>query len=644
MSYAYMKALESAPERYDKGINWLGWGHIEQIRTYIADIAASEGERILEIGAGTGGQALMMAERGLEVVAIDQSTKMLAIAESKLDVIRKENEASGKDAPNIKFLQMSAAEIDGFPDGSFDTVTSTLVFSELFQYEQRYVLAHAFRVLKPGGVLILADETIPRKRLKGIAHKVISLPLKLITYLMTQTSTKPLHDMTEKVKGAGFTIEQDEEYQLGAFRIVVARKPDESIASDVFTSIAEPESLSPPKLSFFSTLWQTVLRIVPHPTEIGLIPVGQPTEASPVLCTCNFKLTVQRLCDLLAKKHMSAWVLVAPTGGENVWCASVGGRFNAESVITAIKVSHLERYVSHRKIILPQLAAPGVDRRRISKTTGWHCTWGPVRMDDLPDYLADFPKLAQKKTERQRTVLFDVHNRIEMALVMLFPILLILGTPLFLLLILFDRWGWILPLFLECVTYYFGVFLLWPKIPARLGQKKVAIYSAVFMSVLFIGSWTLTQYSGFAFPSILSFSGPLAVLNWWPLELFMIVLAVLLWYDADGSTPTQRSSLLANAWNKGKTRVLERWGSHVSPTEYGVISVRLESCTGCGDCVEVCPVLIPEIEPVDRKVHLTNLENCINCHACITQCPTEALFLAPETEAARAALESLQGD
>lgn len=644
MSYAYMKALESAPKRYDKGINWLGWGHIEQIRTHIADFAASEGERVLEIGVGTGSQALMIAERGLEVVGIDQSTKMLAIAESKLDMIRNENEVSGKNVPDVKFLQMSAAEIDEFPDASFGTVTSTLVFSELFQYEQRYVLAHAFRLLKPGGVLILADETIPRKRLNRIAHKIIALPLRFITYLMTQTSTKPLHDMTEKVEGAGFTIEQDEEHQLGAFRIVVARKPDDSIQPDVSSSVEEPKALSTPKLSFFSTLWQTALRIMPHPTEIGLIPVGQPTEASPVLCTCNFKLTVQRLCDLLAKKDMSAWVLVAPTGGENVWCASVGGRFNAESVITAIKVSHLERHVSHRKIILPQLAAPGVDRRRISKTTGWHCTWGPVRMDDLPDYLADFPKLAQKKTERQRTILFDVHNRIEMALVILFPTLLILGTPLFLLLVVLDRWGWILPLFLESVFYYLGVFLLWPKIPTRLGQRKVAVFSAVFMSALFIGSWASTQYSESVFPSILSFSGPLVILNWWPPELFMIVLAGLLWYDADGSTPTQRSSLLATAWNKGKTRVLERWGSHISPTQYGIITVRLESCTGCGDCVEVCPVLILEIEPVSRKVRITSPENCINCHACISQCPTEALFLAPETEAARVAQENLQDD
>jgi len=31
MSYVYMKALETAPERYDKGINWLGWGKLLEI-------------------------------------------------------------------------------------------------------------------------------------------------------------------------------------------------------------------------------------------------------------------------------------------------------------------------------------------------------------------------------------------------------------------------------------------------------------------------------------------------------------------------------------------------------------------------------------------------------------------------------------
>ena len=49
-----MKALESAPERYDKGISWLGWGKLGDIRKHIVDLIEAEGNRVLEIGVGTG--------------------------------------------------------------------------------------------------------------------------------------------------------------------------------------------------------------------------------------------------------------------------------------------------------------------------------------------------------------------------------------------------------------------------------------------------------------------------------------------------------------------------------------------------------------------------------------------------------------
>ena len=637
-----MKALESAPERYDKGIRWLGWGHMEKIRTRIAEIAKSKGQDILEIGIGTGTQAILFAKHGLDVVGFDQSVRMLSIAESKIDEIRNKGEAECDIVSRIKLMQKSAAEMDEFSDESFDIITSTLVFSELFPYEQKYVLANAFQVLKPGGTLILADEVVPRRRINRLAHGIISIPLKLITYLITQTSTRALHDMQEKIEEAGFLIEEIVEYQLGAFRIVVARKPDNIVPTAVMPSQIEPDTLSPPSGNILSTFWQTVTRMFPHPTDIGLIAIGNPTVDAPVLCTCNFRLTVQRLCRLLEKKGINAWILVSPTGGDNVWCASAAGKFNAESVITAIKISNLEKYVNHRKIILPQLSAPGVDPHRISRTTGWHCVWGPVRMDDLPDYLEDFPDIIGKKTEKQRTVSFNIHNRIEMALVILFPMLFLLGGPLVLSLIILGQSDWILPFLFESIFYYIGIFILWPKIPTRLGQNKVTLYSIVFIFALFIGSWTSTQYSEFPFPNTFLFSGILSVLNWWPLQVFMLVLAGMLWYDADGSTPNQRSSLLVKAWNKGKTNVMERWGSRIFPTPYGKISAHIDLCTGCGVCVDVCPMLILEVERESQKVQIIESERCINCRACIIQCPTETLFLEPETEAARLTLERYQ--
>jgi CO dehydrogenase/acetyl-CoA synthase gamma subunit (corrinoid Fe-S protein) len=70
-------------------------------------------------------------------------------------------------------------------------------------------------------------------------------------------------------------------------------------------------------------LLQTALRLVPWPTETGLRSVGEPGAESPVLVTGNYDLTVRRL--LRALPGVDAWVVVAPSGGINVWCAASGG-------------------------------------------------------------------------------------------------------------------------------------------------------------------------------------------------------------------------------------------------------------------------------------------------------------------------------
>ncbi|MHA2136149.1 MAG: HgcAB-like fusion protein [Candidatus Thorarchaeota archaeon] len=644
MSYVYMKALESAPERYDKGINWLGWGKLDEIRVYIAELAEAEGGKVLDIGVGTGTQALMCAERGLSVIGIDLSPGMLSIARKKLEKKRSEGEESSQTASRVVLMQRSAVEVDEFSEESFGLVTSTLVFSELYESEQTYVLANAFRILKPGGALILADEVVPEGRLKRLAHAIISAPLKLLTYLVTQTSTTPTRNLVKRVEEAGFAIEEIENYQLDSFQLIRARKPENHISEIDSYSSFQSGLIGPPKGGVLSTIWQTAARMMGHPTEIGLIPVGAPTRDSPVLCTCNFNLTVRRLFKLLVKKDIDAWVLVAPTSGHNVWCASEAGEFNAGSVITAIRISNLEEHVNHHRIILPQLAASGVDPGRVKEGTGWNCVWGPVHMDDLPSFLENLPSSIRNKTEKQRAVRFDVKSRIEMATTVLLPTLLILLVPLLAVFAFLDSWVWALPIFAEIGLFYYGVFLFWPRIPARLGTRKVAIWTMLFMVLLFTGSWVVTGYLGIPIPADPWFQGLAAVLNWLPLEILVPLLAISLAYDADGSTPNQRSTLFTRAWNRGEINVRERWGAKLSTTQYGRITVDTESCTGCGKCVDVCPMLIPTIDTESMNVLLEDPDSCINCRACINRCPNESLSLIPETEAGWRALEKLQNE
>ncbi|MHA1428358.1 MAG: HgcAB-like fusion protein [Candidatus Helarchaeota archaeon] len=641
MSYVYMKALETAPERYDKGIKWLGWGKLDKIRGYIADIIVKEGKKVLEIGVGTGTQALLLAERGIHVIGIDHSPKMLSIAQEKVDKKKEEGGEGTEIASRIELLHKAAVQLDEFPSESFDVVTSTLVFSELHESEQKYVLAQAFRVLKPSGALIIADEVIPSKKLKRFAHVLISAPLKLFTFLITQTTTKAVRNLSEKITEMGFEIHQTENYQLDSFQLIYAKKPEKEATEEDLSKILKFPTIPPPLVGFGTKFWQTAMRFFGHQTEIGLIAAGNPSPDSPVLCTCNFKLTVARLYNYLNEKNIDAWILVAPTDGINVWCAACGDEFNAGSVITAIKISSLEKYVNHRQIILPQLAAPGVNPQEIKKATGWSCVWGPVQLYDLAEFLQRLPGSIHHKTERERAVRFNFKFRMEMASAFVIPVLLIIAVPLFLVLFFLHLWIWTILTFAIIAFDTYFIFLIWPIIPVRLGTRKVLIGTLVILTLVSLLAWFITDYLAIHVLMAASFQGFFAFLNWWPLQVVILLLMGVLIYDADGITPKLRSSLGARSWNKGKMHMTERWGVSYTLTPYGKITADLVKCTGCGICVEVCPMLIPIVEKETNKVHLKNPETCVNCRACVKRCPAHALYLAPETEAARQALEKL---
>jgi len=54
-----------------------------------------------------------------------------------------------------------------------------------------------------------------------------------------------------------------------------------------------------------------------------------------------------------------------------------------------------------------------------------------------------------------------------------------------------------------------------------------------------------------------------------------------------------------------------------------VAKVDNDKCTGCGVCVDTCPVKAIKIE--NKKAIIS--EECIECGACIDQCLNEAIFL-----------------
>lgn len=122
-----------------------------------------------------------------------------------------------------------------------------------------------------------------------------------------------------------------------------------------------------------------------YTVEPGLYALGNPGRGSPVLVTANYKMSFDRLRQSLPGR--SAWILALDTNGINVWCAAGKGTFGATELVGRMEASRLKEVVTHRDLILPQLAAPGVAAHEVKRLSGFKVTYGPVRSKDLPAFL-----------------------------------------------------------------------------------------------------------------------------------------------------------------------------------------------------------------------------------------------------------------
>jgi hypothetical protein len=117
----------------------------------------------------------------------------------------------------------------------------------------------------------------------------------------------------------------------------------------------------------------------------GLYALGTPDEDSPVFATANYKMSFDSLRRDL--KNRNAWLLVLDTKGINVWCAAGKGTFGTDDLSEKIHACGLSQIVSHRELILPQLAAPGVAVHIAKKNTGFNIRFGPILSSDLPAFI-----------------------------------------------------------------------------------------------------------------------------------------------------------------------------------------------------------------------------------------------------------------
>jgi len=138
----------------------------------------------------------------------------------------------------------------------------------------------------------------------------------------------------------------------------------------------------------------------------GLYALGEPGKDADVFVTANYKLSFDILRRALT--GLRAWVLVLDTKSINVWCAAGKGTFGTDELVKRITEAHLDAVVSHRRLILPQLGAVGVNAGAVQKRTGFRVAFGPVEARDIPEYI----RAGYKKTKEMSTMRFSFLDRL----------------------------------------------------------------------------------------------------------------------------------------------------------------------------------------------------------------------------------------
>ncbi len=136
----------------------------------------------------------------------------------------------------------------------------------------------------------------------------------------------------------------------------------------------------------------------------GMYAVGNPNDESPVFVTANYKMSFDRLRSQLA--GIDAWILILDTKGINVWCAAGKGTFGTDEIVRQINMVGLEKIISHRKLIVPQLGAPGISAHKVKERCGFRIIYGPIRACDIPEFMK-----TRKVTPQMRRATFGLFER-----------------------------------------------------------------------------------------------------------------------------------------------------------------------------------------------------------------------------------------
>ena len=171
------------------------------------------GHRVLDLGCGTGVLTRRIGDRldparGGEAVGIDAAARMIALAR------KRRGNASTR-------FEVVAAERLPFADGSFDAVVSSLFFHHVPLDLKQAALGEAFRVLRPGGRLVIADMHTPTTRMGALVSHVARW-----FFMQPEIGENIAGVLPGLIEGAGFPAPRRMATYFGYIAVLATARPE----------------------------------------------------------------------------------------------------------------------------------------------------------------------------------------------------------------------------------------------------------------------------------------------------------------------------------------------------------------------------------------------------------------------------------
>ena len=216
--------FDEVAKHYDRTNDILSAGNAILWRyATVRAVAPEAGERILDIAAGTGTSSAALAKSGARVVAVDFSAGMIAEGRKRHD--------------DIEFIEANAEKLP-FGDNEFDAVTISFGLRNV--QNPKAALSEMYRVLKPGGRLVICEFSRPPRALlragyfgylKYVMPTVVGITSSnAVAYDYLAESIKEWPDqgkLSQWIRASGFTRVAYRNLTAGVVALHRGRKPED---------------------------------------------------------------------------------------------------------------------------------------------------------------------------------------------------------------------------------------------------------------------------------------------------------------------------------------------------------------------------------------------------------------------------------